>query len=216
MLEEGLFKDALSDDYYRSLIREYRVLSSKYSLQPLHGWIWKFSRLRPANFPTVRISQLALMLSASGGLFSKVLETKDIISLKKHFEVSASAYWDDHYVFGKKSIKSKKNTGSQATEILLINAVIPAIFVFGRSRDHQHICDRALDFLENIEAEDNVIIAEWKKAGIKVESALFSQALIQLRNEYCRKRKCLVCRIGSKIISQGSMLKDQEELILEP
>ncbi len=199
-----------------SLIREYRILSSKYSLKPLHGWIWKFSRLRPANFPTVRISQLALMLSGSGGLFSKVLETKDIISLKKYFEVSASAYWDDHYVFGKKSRKSKKNTGSQATEILLINAVIPAIFVFGRSRDHQDICDRALDFLENIEAEDNVIIAEWKKAGIEVESALFSQALIQLRNEYCSKRKCLACRIGSKIISQGSKLKDQQELILEP
>lgn len=216
MLEEGLFKDALSDEYYQSLIREFRILSSKYSLQPLHGWIWKFSRLRPANFPTVRISQLALMLSVSGGLFSRVLETPDAASLKKLFEVSASEYWDNHFVFGRKSRKSIKNTGSQATDILLINAVIPAIFVFGRSRDRQDICEKALDFLESVEAEDNKIISEWQKAGILAESAFDSQALIQLRNEYCKIRKCLSCRIGTKIISLESKLKDREELILEP
>lgn len=216
ILEEGLFKDAVSDEYYRSLIKEFRILSSKYSLQPLHGWIWKFSRLRPANFPTLRISQLALMLSVSGGLLSKVLETNDISSLKKLFEVSASDYWDDHFIFGRKSRKSIKNTGSQATDILLINAVIPAIFVFGKSRDRQDICERALDFLESVEAENNTIISEWQKAGMPVESAFDSQALIQLRNEYCKNRKCLSCRIGSKIISRGSKLKDREELILEP
>jgi hypothetical protein len=216
MLEEGLFKDALSDDYYRSLIKEYRILASKYSLQSLDGWIWKFSRLRPANFPTLRISQLASMLSVSGGLFSKVTEANDVRGLNKLFEVSASEYWDDHFVFGRKSRKSKKNTGSQTTDILLINAVIPAIFVFGRSRDRQDICERALDFLEGIEAEDNKIISEWKIAGMNVASAFDSQALIQLRNEYCRNRKCLSCRIGNKIISQGSKLKGLEELILEP
>ncbi len=216
MLEEGLFKDALSDEYYLNLNKEFRILSSKYSLKPLHGWIWKFSRLRPANFPTVRISQLALMLSVSGGLFSKVLETFDVISLKRLFEVSASEYWNDHFVFGRKSRKSSKNTGSQATDILLINAVIPAIFVFGKSRDRRDICERALDFLESVEAEDNKIISEWQKAGMVVESAFDSQALIQLRNEYCKSRKCLSCRIGSKIISLESKLKDSEELILEP
>lgn len=216
MLDEGLFKDALSDEYYRSLIREYRILSSKYSLQSLQGWIWKFSRLRPANFPTLRISQLASMLSATGGLFSKVIEADKVTRLKKLFEVSASDYWDDHYVFGRKSRKSQKNTGSQTTDILLINAVIPAIFVFGKSRDRQDICERALDFLEGVEAEDNKIISEWRNAGMLVESAFYSQALIQLRNEYCRNRKCLSCRIGNKIISQGSKLKDQDELILEP
>ena len=83
MLEEGLFKDALSDEYYRNLIKEYRILSAKYSLKPVHGWLWKFSRLRPANFPTVRISQLAAMLSVTGGLFSKVLEAMTLCSLRK-------------------------------------------------------------------------------------------------------------------------------------
>ena len=117
------------------LIKEYTILSAKYSLQPLHGWLWKFSRLRPSNFPTVRLSQLAAMLSVSGGLFSRVLEAADIKQIKGLFEVSASAYWDDHFVFGKKSRSFIKHTGSQATDILLINAVIPLIFVYGQTRD---------------------------------------------------------------------------------
>jgi hypothetical protein len=216
MLDEGLFREALSDEYYSDLLKEFKILRTKYSLQPLHGWIWKFSRLRPANFPSVRISQFAAMLSVSGGLFSKVMEASDIRHLKGLFEVSASDYWVDHFIFGKKSRKIPKHTGSQATDILLINAVIPAIFVYGRSRDRQDICEKALTFLEYTNAEENIIITEWKSAGIEADSAFYSQALIQLRNEYCKKRKCLDCRIGSKLICMGRKLKDQEELILEP
>ncbi|MGA2408384.1 MAG: DUF2851 family protein [Bacteroidales bacterium] len=216
MLEERLFKEALSDEYYRNLLKEYTIFSAKYSLQPLHGWIWKFSRLRPSNFPTVRLSQLAALLSVAGGLFSKVLEATDIKQIKELFEVTASGYWDDHFVFGKKSRNFSKCTGSQATDIFLINAVIPIIFVYGQSRDCQNISERALSFLEGINAEENTIISEWKSAGIIAESAFYSQALIQLRNEYCKKRKCLNCRIGSKIISLGKKLKDHDEILLEP
>ncbi len=216
LLETGLFKEAVSDTYYRSLIKEYAILSVKYSLQPLHGWLWKFARLRPANFPTIRLSQLAAMLSVAGGLFSRALEATDINQIKELFEVAASDYWDDHFVFGRRSRNLKKNTGSLAGDILLINAVIPMIFVYGQSRDCADISERAIGFLENIGTEDNIIITEWKEAGILAESAFYSQALIQLRNEYCKKRKCLECRIGSKIISQGKKLRDREELLLEP
>jgi hypothetical protein len=216
MLDEGLFKEAIYDKYYRDLIKEYKILSAKYSLKPLHGWIWKYSRLRPANFPSIRISQLAAMLSVAGGLFSKALEICDIRQLKEIFGVSASDYWDDHFVFGKQSRRIRKNTGSQATDILLINAVIPVIFVYGQSRDRQDICERAFTLLENTNAEENIIITEWEAAGIKAESAFYSQALIQLRNEYCKKRKCLDCRIGSKLILLGKKLKDREEMLLEP
>jgi hypothetical protein len=156
------------------------------------------------------------MLSVTGGLFSKVMETTDIKQIKKLFEVSASGYWDDHFVFGKKSRNTTKNIGSQAADILLINAVIPMIFVYGQSRDCQNISERALSFLEKIKPEENIITSEWEAAGVVAESAFYSQALIQLRNEYCKKRKCLDCRIGNKIISQGKKLKDREELLLEP
>jgi hypothetical protein len=216
MLDEGLFRNAIDDDYYKGLIREYKVLSAKYSLRPIHGWLWKFSKLRPVNFPTIRISQLAAMLSFTGGMFSKVVEAKNIKTLRKVFEVSASEYWDDHYVFGKKSRKIKKSAGTVASDILLINAVIPVIFVYGKSRDNVEVYERALSFLDEIKAEENSILSDWKKAGVEAGSAFDSQALIQLRNEYCKKRKCLDCRIGSRLISSGTNFKRQDELMLEP
>ncbi len=216
MLDEALFKDAISDGYFKDLIKEYTILSAKYSLKPISGWLWKFSRLRPANFPTVRISQLAAMLSVTGGLFSRVLEVTDFSDMKRVFIVSASEYWNDHFVFGKKSRTTVKKTGSQASDIFLINAVIPVLFAYGYSRDYREVCERALYLLDSIDAEQNIIVDEWKKAGVNAESALYSQALLQLRNEYCRKRRCLNCRIGCKLISLGGKFRHESELILEP
>jgi hypothetical protein len=216
LLEEGLFREALNDDYYISLLREFKILSSKYSIHPLHGWIWKFARLRPANFPTVRLSQLAAMLTVSGGLFSKIMEAGDIKQIKELFEVSASEYWDDHFIFGKKSRTYSKIAGTQATDIILINAVIPIVFVYGRYMDQRYIFEKAVSFLEEISPEENSIIKEWLSAGIFAESAFYSQALIQLRNYYCKKRRCLECRIGAKLISMGKSLRKHDELMLEP
>jgi hypothetical protein len=156
------------------------------------------------------------MLSISGGLFSKVLEAVDIKQIKGLFEVPASSYWDDHFVFGKISRSFAKHTGSLAADIFLINSIIPLIFVYGQCRDNEEMSERALSFLEEISPEVNVITSEWKTSGVFAESAFYSQALIQLRNEYCKKRKCLDCRVGSKIISQGKSLRNEEELILEP
>ncbi len=203
LLDEGLFREAVSDQYYLELIKEYRILAAKYSLQPIHGWLWKFSRLRPVNFPTIRISQLAAMLSVTGGLFSRTLEAGNVRQLEKLFEVRASSYWDEHYVFGKRSIQVMKNTGSQAASIFLVNAVIPMIFVYGRHTSDNSLSERALSFLEEIIPEDNIITREWRSAGIEAESAFFTQALLQLTDEYCRKRRCLDCRIGIRLVSMG-------------
>jgi len=216
MLEEGLFRDALSDRYYKDLVKEYRILSSKYSLQPIHGWLWKFCRLRPVNFPTIRISQLAALLSTAGGLFSRTLEAENIRQLMELFGVSASSYWNDHYVFGKKSKTISKNTGTQAIELFLINAVIPVVFIYGKFHDNRDVCERALAFLEDIDPESNYLTKDWKSAGIEVESAFYTQALLQLTDEYCRKRRCLDCRIGCRIISTGGKLINSNELLLEP
>jgi hypothetical protein len=216
MLEEGLFREALSDEYYRNLIREFRILSAKYSIQPLQGYIWKFSRIRPANFPTVRISQLAAMLSVTGGLFSRALESGNAEEIKSLLEVPASEYWNEHFIFGKKVKSAVRRTGSQATDILIINAIAPVIFVYGRERDRPEICEKSLQLLEETAAEKNLIMNEWEAAGLKTDSAFYSQALLQLRNEYCRKRRCLECRIGNELISRGKKLKDDHELILEP
>lgn len=216
MLEKGLFKEAICDSYYIDLIKEYAVLSTKYSLKPIHGWLWKFSKLRPVNFPTVRISQLSAMLTVTGGLFSRLIEIQDIKDLRKILKVAASEYWDNHFVFGVKSSNIKKKSGESAVDILLINSVIPIIFIYGQVRGNPEISERALSFLENISPEMNSIIHEWKESGITPFSAFESQALIQLRNNYCRKRRCLECRIGHKLISLGAHFKNPEELLLEP
>lgn len=216
MLEEGLFRSAINDDYYCDLIKEYRILCSKYSLQPIHGWLWKFSRLRPANFPTVRISQLSALLCIAGGLFSKVIESKSLDVLRSVFEVTASGYWDNHFVFGRGSRMFKKRAGDTASGILMINSVIPVIFSYGKFRNDQEYTERALSFLDEIDPEENSIMNEWKDSGIEPGTASDTQALLQLRNEYCRKRRCLDCRIGSRLITSGKKLKDPEQLALEP
>lgn len=216
MLEEGLFRNAIADNYYIDLIREYRILSSKYSLKPLHGWIWKFARLRPANFPTIRISQLAGMYTGQGGLFSKVLETRDVNKLRKIFESDASSYWDSHYIFGSERKSRRKKTGEQSADLIIINAVIPLLFLYGKQRGIPELSERALMFLEQTGAEDNAVIRDWHTTGIIAANAISSQALLQLRDNYCRKRRCLDCRIGFPLISSGIKLKENSQLILEP
>jgi hypothetical protein len=216
MLEEGLFKEAVLDKYYRDLTREYKILSAKYSLRPIHGWLWKFCRIRPANFPTVRISQLAALLSTAGGLFSRTIETNDIKKLKILFNAAASAYWDDHYIFGKRSGIKQKLTGDKATELFLVNVVVPLKFLYGHYHDKQAVVDKAIYLLQDIDPESNSLTEDWKSAGIVGESAFYTQALLQLTNEYCRKRRCLECRIGCWIISIGNSLINNNELLLEP
>jgi len=216
LLDEGLFKEAIEDKYYRDLIKEFRILSAKYSLKPIHGWLWKFSRLRPVNFPTIRISQLAAMLASAGGLFSKIIEAEDLDEIRELFNVSASEYWDNHFVFGRESKSVIKKTGDQAADIFLINAVIPMIFIYGKFHDNRIMCERALDFLENVGPESNSVIREWSSEGVVSESAFYTQALLQLTEEYCRRRRCLECRIGCKLISTGNTLRKPDELLLEP
>jgi hypothetical protein len=216
MLEEGLFREAINDTYYLDLIREFRILSAKYGLKPIHGWLWKFSKLRPANFPSIRISQLAAMLSASEGLFSRVLGAADIDELRALFSVSASRYWDDHFVFGKISREYSKATGLQAADILLINAVIPLLFCYGSYHNSDLIRGKAVSLLEEIDPEENLIIREWKSAGISADSAFITQGLTELRNNYCRKRRCLECGIGNRLINKGEVLRKQDDLMLEP
>ncbi len=216
LLDEALFREAVTDVYYSELIREFRILSAKYSIQPVHGWLWKFARLRPANFPTLRISQLAGMLTGTDGLFSKALEAEDLARLRDLFNVNASEYWDDHFVFGRKSRNYVKVAGPQATDILLINSVIPSLFFYGRMHDSHYLCEKAIAFLEEIKPESNSVVDDWKVAGIEADSAFSTQGLIQLRNSYCRKRRCLECRLGSKLISSGRTLEKPEQVILEP
>jgi len=192
--------DDIEDEYYKTLRNEYLFFRHKFGLQPIEKHLWKFMRLRPFNFPTLRIAQLAKLIHSSTALFSKVIETKDIQQLMLYFDIAASEYWDTHYTFGNTSHKQIKTLGKNAVNTIIINVVTPFLFVYGLKNANDDLKDSALNLLENIPAENNSIIEHWTKIGVKPESAFHTQALLQLKNHYCDQKKCLECNIGGKIV----------------
>ena len=215
MLEEGLIKEALSDDYYLLLIREYEILKSKYSLKPMDGWLWKFHRMRQINFPTLRISQLASLMSSGVPLFSKVKQCKSIKSLRSLFRAESSSYWKDHYMFGRFRKGVPKRTGDMMIDLLLLNTVIPLLFLYGMENNLQVFCDDAIDIADSIPPERNRVTREWEKLGIEASTAFESQGLLELKDRHCKLRACLNCHIGSNLIILGKDFEPGRELSLE-
>lgn len=205
--QTGFLDDDFIDDYYIALKKEYKILKQKYSLIPVENHLWKFLRIRPNNFPTIRISQFANLIYQSTNLFSKLIEAKDTAQVVYLLSVNASAYWNNHYRFGIQSEKSEiKAIGKSAIDVILINSIVPILFLYGKVRDNEYLCDLSLDFLNNIKAEKNNIISKWSEIGIKAENSFDSQALLQLKNAYCNKNECIKCLIGNKIILNNAKI----------
>jgi len=198
--QAGFLNDADGDEYYQSLKKEYLFLKSKFNLKPIEKHVWKFLRSRPGNFPTIRIAQFAMLIYKSSALFSKIIESKSLDEIKELLLVEPSEYWINHYLFNKESVKKTKSLGESSVDILIINTVIPFLFVYGKQTGSETIKQRALDFLEKIKSEKNSIVDSWNKIGILSDNALSSQALIHLKNNYCNTKNCLNCQIGSQII----------------
>jgi hypothetical protein len=198
--QAGWLNDKAEDDYPNQLRKEYLYLKRLYNLEPLPGHIWKLLRLRPANFPTIRIAQLAALFSTQTHLFSSLLEAKDIKAIHRFFDVRVSPYWETHYLFDKPSAQVKSNIGASAKNILLINAVVPLLFAYGKYKGNETYCDRALQLLEMAKPESNNLLKDWNNLGVKPSSAFDSQALLQLRNHYCNRFRCLECAVGLSIL----------------
>ena len=196
-----LNKEYPTDEYFQNLKKEYLFLKRKFNLKPIENHLWKFLRLRPSNFPTIRIAQFVKLLYQSSGLFSKIISVENIDELFKLFEVSASEYWDTHYVFNKETAKRKKSLGKLAFYSIVINTIVPFLFVYGKSKGDEVIKKKALLFLEIIPPEKNSIITHWNDLGIRADNAFYTQALLQLKNEYCSFKNCLKCQIGNTIIT---------------
>jgi hypothetical protein len=201
--QSGLLNETLlGDDYFLSLRKEYSFLYKKYNLSGLESHIWKFMRLRPINFPTLRIAQLAKLIHLSSGLLSHILETESLDELRKLFDVTASGYWNSHYRFNKSSEENRpKVLGETAFNNLVINTIVPFLFVYGDLHLDQTMKDRALFLLEKLPPESNQIIRKWNESGIESRTAFETQALLQLKNNYCDNKKCLNCQLGAKIIT---------------
>lgn len=199
--QAGLLPAEPTDDYTQLLTREYNHLKIKYRLEPIPSHVWKFARMRPGNLPTVRIAQLASLISKSSALLSKMIECQLVDDVKHLFATSVSDYWLTHYVFEKPSARKDKNLGDESLNLLVINAFVPFMFHYGKSIGKTELTDRALQWLEDVPAEKNNIISQWGEFRVSARCALESQALIQLTNNYCKPRRCLACRVGRQVMS---------------
>jgi hypothetical protein len=195
-----LEKQDIEDQYYRNLQKEYIFLQKKYQLKPVESYLWKFLRLRPINFPTLRISQFAVLIFKSHSLFSQIIKIKNLEDLEKIFDLQTSEYWQTHYTFGKISPKKKKTLGKTAVHLLIINSIIPFLFFYAKKIKNTVLEDLAFEWLEKLPSEKNKILEEWKNLGLKIENAAHSQAFLQLSNQYCALQKCLDCAIGNRIL----------------
>ena len=157
--------------------------------------------MRPQGFPQVRIAQLAAVLQQSKRLFSHILEKEDENLLRLFFHINASEYWQTHYTFGKPSNKRTKYLGDASIDVILINTVVPILFSYGKKNNIEKYCMRAQSILEDLKPERNNIVVEFKKHGVNTQNAADTQSLIQLKKEYCDKRKCLYCKIGYQILA---------------
>ena len=197
--QAGLLDKDFEEDYPILLRKEYQFYKSKYNLQSTNANLF-FLRMRPANFPTVRLAQLAMLIVHSVHLFSKIKEIEEVENVKKLLNVTANDYWHYHYNFDELSAYKIKNVGVQMINNLIINTVIPILFAYGHYTKEHHFKDKALRWLTQLTAEKNSRINGFLALQITIKNAFDSQSLLQLKNEYCSKKRCLECAVGNKLL----------------
>jgi hypothetical protein len=199
--QAGFLEKDFADDYLIRLKKEYQFLKNKHNLiQAVPLAAWKYGRLRPPSFPTIRLAQLAALIHRSLHLFSKIIDNQDISALPALFEVEVSDYWHNHFVFDTPSVSSPKRLGSDTIDVILINNIAPFLYLYGKLRGDESLKDRSLLVLEKVKPEKNTLIDGWKTLGFTIPSAADTQALIQLKTTYCDLKKCAACAIGNAIL----------------
>lgn len=199
--QSGLLTGNSQDDYMLTLEKEYHFLRRKYQLTPVTVLRWKFMRMRPANFPTIRIAQFAMLVHKSLDLFAQMMEIKNAADIFPLLDIHASTYWNNHYRFGEISEDvSEKYLGKDAIHNLLINTVAPMQYLYAKLQGKTSLIENSIQLLRSLKAEKNNILNEWDKIGIKASDASQSQALLQLFNQYCTPKKCLECSVGNRLI----------------
>lgn len=196
----GLLEKNFIDDYPCRLQKEFLHLKVKYSLSPIKPSLWRFLRLHPQNFPTLRLAQLASVLTKNEHIFSKVIENPAHEQYYNIFQTTVNDYWKNHYQFDKITSVHNAELGINSINLLIINTITPFLYSYGRFANMESLTGKAISLLENIPPENNSIISNWNKLNIKCENALDSQALIYLYGHYCKLKKCLDCRIGLEIL----------------
>lgn len=197
--QAGLLNKDFTDSYAIMLSKEYQFLKTKYSLSPIHIPM-HFLRMRPANFPTIRLSQLAMLVHKSNHLFSKIKDAETIEEVEMLFDVVANDYWHYHYLFEDETSFKRKTLGKQMIQNIIVNTVLPVLYAYGWYNNAETFKDKALLWASQLLPEKNNITEGFKSLGVSNKSAYDSQALIQLKNKYCNEKKCLQCAVGNSIL----------------
>lgn len=201
--QSGLLEPVFESEYFKKLKKEYQFLQLKYALKPISSNQIQFFRLRPNNFPTIRLSQLASLCLIYQNLFSKLMDLDDLQGYYELFDVGTSLFWENHYSFEKESKPRIKKLSKSFIDLLIINTVIPMKFWYLKSIGKDGF-NGLIDIMEQIKPEKNIIIAKFRTLKIESGNALTTQALLQLKNEYCNKQRCLKCAIGKELLLTNS------------
>lgn len=200
--QSGMLEDQMDDDdYYVTLQNEYFYLKKKYNLVPIHIKNWNLLRLRPSNFPCIRIAQLCEVVHHYPQLFSHIENHTEIAQFEHIFLARPDPYWENHYHFGTISGNHSVLIGKSTFNLLMINTIIPVLFTYGTFSGRVDIQERSLDLYSVLDAESNHLISSYKESGFSVVTSFDSQAIIHLSKYYCQPKKCLECPLGQKIIS---------------
>lgn len=192
------------DSYYNQLCTEYAFLSNKFQLTPMEKESWKLFRIRPQNFPYRRIAMLAQFIEGGFRMMNRILEAEGEKEMRALFEVELSGYWTKHYTFGKPNERATATLSRSSIDLILINTVAPLLYAYGELTGNYEMTDKAIKLLEDLRAESNSIVSHFVAYGIDCPDALTSQALVQLKREYCDARKCIYCKIGHHLLSKAA------------
>lgn len=198
----GLLDSEKEDNYFKDLKFRYFYLLHKYQLEKLVTEPVQFFQHRPDNFPTIRISQLANLYHLQQNLFSKISATTSLKNIYETFTISASNYWQNHYQFDKESPKKKKSLSKSFVDLIIINTIVPLQFAYSKSQGKE-ISEDLIQLLMEVTSEKNSILDKFKSIGITSTNAFDSQSLLQLKNEYCNKKRCLECAIGMELLKNN-------------
>lgn len=199
----GLLDDLFEDKYPKQLQNDFEFLKHKHRLQSIKKEQWKFSKTRPVNFPTIRISQLAGLIGKQTSLYHLLEQKPELKAIKHFFEAEPNPYWKTHYKFDVETENSSKTLGDTAIDSIVINTIVPYLFFMAKHGSKSDLIEYALDLLSKLPAEMNKKTREFTGLGIKTENAFESQAQIYLLDNFCSKKRCLHCQVGESLLKSS-------------
>ncbi|MBO6515269.1 MAG: DUF2851 family protein [Bacteroidia bacterium] len=199
----GFLRHSARDEYERSLVHEYRFLKTKHNLNTIDLHLWKFMRMRPANFPTIRLAQLAMLIHKGNLFFGKMKNNLRVNDFYALFQSGTSAYWSKHYRFGETTEKRRKTIGNTTIDLILINAVVPVLFCYAQHTSDLSLQDKLLSLLEEVKAENNKTTRYFRSLDFSISNAIHSQGALHLKNKFCTFKNCLQCQIGHHILKSN-------------